>query len=194
MWMSDRPRPQQRLASDLASLLSVLPRETFIPFLAAFWTTMAREWTNVDVLRMDKFLLLVRRYVGATFAYLARDAWADTELAEQCMELLSQIPLNPTDGKVSNGLRFHVLDVYVDELDRVDASRSGALRLQMLLEPLSRLEKESPTKAVRARAKEVLADERLKNWEGGAEEVGAGKESHSGGSDGPEEEWSGFDD
>jgi ribosomal RNA-processing protein 1 len=37
MWMSDRPRPQQRLAGDLADLVAVLPESNVLPFLSAFW-------------------------------------------------------------------------------------------------------------------------------------------------------------
>jgi ribosomal RNA-processing protein 1 len=51
MWMSDKPLPQQRLANDLASLVDILPSETALPFLDAFWKTMAREWNGIDVLR-----------------------------------------------------------------------------------------------------------------------------------------------
>ncbi|KAI0485057.1 Nop52-domain-containing protein [Xylariaceae sp. FL0804] len=86
VWMCDRPRPQQALCADLASLLDALPVGTdndnndpaavVRRWLAAFWETMAREWTGVDVLRMDKFLLLVRRVLGASLA------WARQHLEE----------------------------------------------------------------------------------------------------------------
>ena len=49
--MSDRPLTQQRLASDLASLVDSLDIKVVIPFLSAFWKTMAREWRGIDVLR-----------------------------------------------------------------------------------------------------------------------------------------------
>ena len=49
--MSDRARTQQTLAADLAGLVDVLPNENALPFLKAFWTTIAREWTGIDVLR-----------------------------------------------------------------------------------------------------------------------------------------------
>jgi ribosomal RNA-processing protein 1 len=51
MWMSDKPRTQQQLARDLAALVDVLPGETVLLFLDAFWKTMAREWVGIDVLR-----------------------------------------------------------------------------------------------------------------------------------------------
>ena len=51
MWMSDRPLTQQRLAIDLAGLVDVLRPEIVVPWLDAFWKTMAREWNGIDVLR-----------------------------------------------------------------------------------------------------------------------------------------------
>ncbi|KAI9722381.1 MAG: hypothetical protein M1812_001853 [Candelaria pacifica] len=165
MWMSDRPRTQQRLAIDLAGLVNVLPDENVVPFLRAFWNTMAREWNGIDVLRMDKFLFLVRGYLNATFQYLARTGW-ETAAVEQNTAVLLSIPLSLTDQKVPNGLRYHVIDIYVDELDKTDSPRSGNLPLQTLLEPLRQVGNDSPTKSVRTRAKDAMADERLENWLG----------------------------
>jgi hypothetical protein len=51
VWMSDKVLTQQRLTAELASLIEVVPAETVVPFLDAFWTTMAREWVGIDVLR-----------------------------------------------------------------------------------------------------------------------------------------------
>lgn len=72
LWMCDRAVPQQNLCSELADLVFVLPREAVVPWLRGFWATMAREWTSIDVLRMEKFLLLVRRVVGAGFKWMRK--------------------------------------------------------------------------------------------------------------------------
>ncbi len=127
---------------------------------------MAREWTNIDVLRMEKVLLLVRRYVGATFKYLRDKGW-EKEVLEEHLGLVEEVPLNVGDVKLPNGMRYHVIDVYVDELERVGALEKDAegVPLEKLLEPLRTLAKESPTKGVRLKCKEVLKDERLPNNE-----------------------------
>lgn len=170
MWMCDRPRPQQALASDLASLITILPPSTVIPFLRAFWQTMAREWTNIDVLRMEKFLLLTRRVIGATFAYLESKRW-EGALVDEHLHLFEELPLNAMDAKLPNGMRYHVIDVYVDELERVGVLETEleSVPLDTLLKPLRQLWKDSPTKAVRQKCKEVLADERLPGNEKPAE-------------------------
>jgi ribosomal RNA-processing protein 1 len=51
MWMSDKPRNQQQLARDLAALVDIVPGDTVVPFLDAFWKTMAREWSGIGQLR-----------------------------------------------------------------------------------------------------------------------------------------------
>ncbi len=217
MWFSDGPRTQQRLAVDLAALLDVMPDDAAVmPFLDAFWKTMAREWNGIDVLRMNKFLFLVRAYLGASFRYLARrggkggggdsgeddgGAWRASAVRAH-NAVLRATPLSAADGKVPNGLRYHVLDVFVDELEKAGAlevvdddanpsRRRGNGRdekegdeeekddkedeggegeaagnaapppVELLQQPVRELSEQSPTKAVRRRAREILADERL---------------------------------
>jgi ribosomal RNA-processing protein 1 len=122
---------------------------------------MQREWTSIDVLRMEKFLLLVRRYVGASFEQLKRGGWREEEMAEM-KELWGEVPLNIEDQRVPNGIRFHVLDLWVDELQKVGVLEEGNEKpLESLLESVRKLSKQSPTKAVRKKAKEALGDERL---------------------------------
>lgn len=78
---------------------------------------------------------------------------------------------------VPDGLRYHVLDVWVDELEGVfgeeeaeEQGEEGVLKerrkevLEMVMPLVERMSKEALTKGVRVRAKEVLADERLKGW------------------------------
>lgn len=69
--MCDRPLPQQQLCTDLAAVLWALPAAAVPRWLRAFWATMAREWTTgIDVLRMEKFLLLVRRMLGVSLVWM----------------------------------------------------------------------------------------------------------------------------
>lgn len=161
--MSDKPRTQQRLARDLADLLDALTtKENLLGFVDAFWKTMAREWANIDALRMDKYLYLVRCYVGKGFEKVAKSGWSDEELMEQYLKILQAVPLDARDHKIPNGLRYHVIDIYVDELDKVDTDRSAPL--EKLLQPLRQLAKDTRTKPVAKRVQEALKDERLSDW------------------------------
>lgn len=164
MWMSDKPRNQQQLARDLADLINVVATTNFVGFVDAFWKTIAAEWPGLDRLRLDKFLYLIRCYVNRGFEKVAKQEWQDTELLAQYLNVLETTPFEARDSRIPNGLRYHVIDVYLDELDKVDASRSAPLEL--LLAPLRKLRSNTPTKAVRTRVDEVLGDERLDNWAG----------------------------
>lgn len=163
MWHSDKPLTQQRLARDLADLLTVVQgRENFLCFVRAFWSTIAREWGGVDALRMDKFLYLVRCYVGKGFECVKKRAWEDEALIDDYLEVLASVPLSVQDQKIPNGLRYHVVDFFVDELDKVDTERNAPL--EKMLAPLKELGEKSLTKPVRVRVKEALEDEKLQDW------------------------------
>ncbi|KAH7039648.1 nucleolar protein,Nop52-domain-containing protein [Microdochium trichocladiopsis] len=111
LWMCDRPVPQQNLCAELAGLVDVIASaarradvsgaagnnsggdkeessvevKVVIGWLAAFWETIAREWTSIDVLRLEKFLLLVRRMFAASlvWATTASSAGAKAKAAKK---------------------------------------------------------------------------------------------------------------
>ncbi|GAO49338.1 Nop52-domain-containing protein [Saitoella complicata NRRL Y-17804] len=168
-WMSDRPRTQQRLAEDLASLVAKVRRENAMLFLEVFWETMCREWPGLDVLRMDKFYMLVRRFVAAAFKLLQSEKWNEG-LVEEYIRILSEGSLHPKDQKMPNGLRYHITEIYLDELDKIVPAETYAesgeeLPIGALVKPFEALYTDSPTKLVRKRAEEnVLRDGRLEKW------------------------------
>jgi ribosomal RNA-processing protein 1 len=195
MWMSDKPRNQQQLARDLADLLHVLPtRENFLIFVDGFWQTMAREWSSIDALRMDKFLYLVRCYVQEGFQFLRRAGW-EAELVEAYLGVLEGVPFELRSVRIPNGLRYHVVELWVDELDKADEGSKAPV--ERLVEPVRKMARESLNKTARKRAAEALDDRRLGRWESRRE---IGEESEEEEEDKEEEEESeegefgGFDD
>ncbi|KAJ5793967.1 Ribosomal RNA processing protein [Penicillium paradoxum] len=65
---SDRPLTQQALARALSySLVPSLPQATLHRFLRAFWITIGRDYHALDRIRLDKYLMLIRFYVGVAF-------------------------------------------------------------------------------------------------------------------------------
>ncbi|KAI8623633.1 nucleolar protein,Nop52-domain-containing protein [Xylariaceae sp. FL1651] len=215
LWMCDRPVPQQNLCAELAGLLDVLPDEAVAPWLAAFWETIGREWTSIDVLRLEKFLLLVRRVLGAALAWVcvalpegddeeSKDTTKKSRKGrariDTLLEVLGNWPLETEDNlsKVPVGLRLHVLDIWVDEaekLDLLDAEKTGEAgrqfldRLGLLVEAQTR----STCKPVRLRAKESLTDGRLPwNADDAAEDDEVGKTAKQ--DSGDKDSWDGFQD
>ena len=171
MFMSDKPRNQQQLARDLADLVDVLQTsEARLAFMEAFWKTMSREWNAIDSHRMDKYLYLIRCFVNKGFEVCAKGGWGE-EMDEYLAHLRNEGgPLSPRDSKVPGGLKLHVLDIWVDELEKVDAEKNAPV--EKVMEPIRKLGKDSLVKSVRDRARENVEDERLENgkaWrEGGS--------------------------
>ncbi len=67
-------------------------------------------------------------------------------------------PLSVGDGKVPDGLRYHVLDVWVEEYVKVEGWEGVR---GFVMGPMRGLGNEGRTKVMRARAREVLMDTRL---------------------------------
>ncbi|KAI5458713.1 nucleolar protein,Nop52-domain-containing protein [Mariannaea sp. PMI_226] len=195
LWMTDRPLPQQRLATDLAELLFVLKPACVTPWLRGFWVVVDAQWTDIDVLRLEKFLLLVRR-VFAAHVRLAKQHAFQGETVDALVAVLAEFPFEAEGDlrKVPVGIRLHALDLWVDELEREgalavtgdDEAAAGAFvkRLGDLVLGLKRC----PVKPVRERCEDSYDDERLP-WSkatGEEDEEADGQEG--------EEEWGGFQD
>lgn len=93
--------------------------------------------------------------------------------------------LSVRDGRVSDGVRYHVLDVWVDGLVGAEGWEEEVKR-GMVMRPVEVLRVGGRTKTVRERAREVIEDERLNPAE--AEEM---EEEGAGDEDG---EWGGLED
>ena len=132
----------------------------------------------------------MRKYVNAAFDYVARAAW-DASLLHDYLQLIERIPLNPENLKIPDGLRYHVMDVWVDELDRVDREKRTC-PVQDILGPVKRLERDGMTRAIRKRAKETLGDERLRDWDQTVGRTNTGEEVIE--NNDAEDEWEGLSD
>jgi ribosomal RNA-processing protein 1 len=189
--MQDKPALQQRLSRDLASLVPSLRTQLVLPFLRAFFLTMSREWSHIESLRLDKYLYLIRQYLNAAFTFLSRNKWKK-DLLEQWNKVVEEVPLETKDMRIPNGLRYHVMDIWVDELDKVEdgwekEDKKEALETVML--PVEKMAKEGKLKTLRTAAKESLADERLRAWRGQADEAMNEPEEED-----EDAEWGGFAD
>jgi ribosomal RNA-processing protein 1 len=150
----------------------------------AFWETICREWASIDQWRMNKILLLVRFVIREHFGLAL--GWAvkeDPNLKDQVanqLQVFETWPLSPRERKVPDGLRLHVLDVWVEELARQLSAAQKALDdaensdpeskknvllnlAQEFMEPVRKVGREGLSRGVKIRAKEAvkLAEEQL---------------------------------
>lgn len=188
MFMSDKPLNQQRLARDLAALVDVLKTPAAqIAFISAFWKTMSREWNAIDSLRMDKYLYLLRCYIAKGFEVCSRSkSWTKAfgekdKVWEQYVEMLVADggPLSARDMKVPVGVRLHVLDIWVDELEKIDEEHK--VDVAKVMAPVKLLGEKTQTKSVRVRAEEAAEDARILSWNGDGVNANAVEEDEANG-------------
>lgn len=191
MWFSDRPRPQQRLANELGELnvfyfnerdnkdaegTLTLNDEAFIKFSKAFWKIICMEWFQIDRYRIDKFLMLVRRVVFNQLKYLKLRNWDEQVVEAYIDKVLKWLALSASP-KVYNGVPLHIIDVLLDEWERLvrPEDEEEDLDLAQLVQetPLAQFLKifqdivanTDNSKVLReAIKKELLADPRLVSW------------------------------
>ncbi|ODV94425.1 hypothetical protein PACTADRAFT_51261, partial [Pachysolen tannophilus NRRL Y-2460] len=163
MWFSDRPRPQQRLANNLGLLYyETIPLSKFISFLKAFYFVISKEWSGIDQWRIDKFYMLIRKVVYYSLKRLQKEQF-DTNLMEEYIKALSEIPLNGSH-KIPSAIPYHLCDIYLDELEKImfedlqeeeeeeEAKRKEIIEntpIQKLLKPFQDLAKNANLKTLR---------------------------------------------
>ncbi|KAJ1302735.1 hypothetical protein OPQ81_003048 [Rhizoctonia solani] len=159
-WMSDKPLVQQDLSSELASLVLVIPSlDSAIGFVHGFWEAMVREWAGIDRYRINKYYMLIRRFVNATFRLLLKHDW-NVEACDAINGILqgSGGPLCPDDKKVPASLSYHLGDIYLEELDKaLDTNDNGCeTPLITLLTPFINLSSRTSNKITYDRMQSAL--------------------------------------
>ncbi|KAJ7597504.1 nucleolar protein,Nop52-domain-containing protein [Mycena floridula] len=160
-WMSDKPLVQQALATELAELvLTITTTSSSLAFLDGFWETTVREWSGIDRLRIDKYYMLVRRFINAAFRLLIRTGW-ETSTVEEYNRILTREggPLCPTDIRVPTSLSYHLADIYIEELDKaLGICPSIPVPLVAVLAPFFLLASRTPLTTTYKRVQSALLD------------------------------------
>ncbi|KKY27123.1 putative nucleolar protein nop52 variant [Phaeomoniella chlamydospora] len=192
---SHPPLPHQKLVTSVGSLTSrssTPSSKTLIPLTTAFWETISREWISIDSHRMDKYLLLSRFVLRNMFTNILSSSSSSSssssfssgpETKSNLLTTLSTWPLATPDqtpstnyNKVPEGLRYHVLDCYVDEIEKVvvvvaadsEEMEINEVNVEELRKPVRDLSvAKGVLKNMRKRAKETVEDERWEGWRKG---------------------------
>ncbi|BFG14402.1 hypothetical protein CerSpe_006750 [Prunus speciosa] len=90
VWHADKVPVQTQLIDRLSSLVLSLHLPLSIHYFSAFLLTMRREWSGIDALRLDKFYLLIRRFMASFFALMRNNLW-DLELVKRLMGVLEEV-------------------------------------------------------------------------------------------------------
>lgn len=88
-------------------------------FVRTFFSTIQREWGNMDKYRVDKFYTLCRLMLNCIFQYMAKRLWSPG-----IIRLFNDAIYQEVLSKTPNGLRLHLIDIVVAELAHVNASKA----------------------------------------------------------------------
>ncbi|KAI1793170.1 Nop52-domain-containing protein [Ganoderma leucocontextum] len=163
-WMSDKPLVQQALATEIAGiLLDVSSVSVSLAFLRGFWESTVKEWNSIDRLRIDKYYMLVRRFVNASFRLLIREGWDAAAVKEYNSILTGRGgPLCSDDSRVPTSLAYHLADVYLEELDKALGSSPVdtplPAPLSTILAPFLALSARTPTAITLQRIQSALLE------------------------------------
>jgi len=84
-------------------------------YISTFLHTVRREWGNVDKHRVDKFYTAVRLMIGEAYKYMAKRHW-NLGIIRLFNDVLYEQALSHTP----NGLRFHLIDLCIEELAKAN--------------------------------------------------------------------------
>ncbi|NXU46421.1 RRP1B protein, partial [Drymodes brunneopygia] len=147
MWMQDKPLLQEELAANISQLIHVFQNtEARHLFIQTFWQTMNREWNGIDNLRLDKYYMLMRLILRQSFEVLKRNEWREG-LVEPLLQLLMKEVMDP-DSNSPMGIRFHFIDIYLDELAKVGAKELTADQNLKFIEPFCKIAAKSKDRRV----------------------------------------------
>lgn len=115
-WHADKAPAQAELIGRLSSLLLSLSLPLAVEYFSAFLITLRREWPGIDNLRLDKFYLLIRRFIHSLFSMLKKKYCWDLDTVTRFMGMLEENAFFTDDKFISNGVNYHIASVFLEEL------------------------------------------------------------------------------
>ncbi|XP_015117598.1 ribosomal RNA processing protein 1 homolog [Diachasma alloeum] len=116
MWMSDKPLVQEELAESISNLVHCFETmESAVLYTKCALRTLSTEWFGIDQYRLDKFQMLARRILRQTFVMCKNREWNE-EGTKEVARVVEEILL---DSKGSLGFKFHITEIFMEELAKV---------------------------------------------------------------------------
>ncbi|XP_049641379.1 ribosomal RNA processing protein 1 homolog B [Suncus etruscus] len=142
MWLQDEPLLQEELAVTMSQLIHVVDNsEAQHLFIQTFWQTMNREWKGIDRLRLNKYYMLIRLVLRQSFEVLKRNGWEKSRV-QPLLNALTKEVLHP-ESQSPNGVRFHFIGIYLEELSKVGGKELLADQNLQLIDPFCKVAAET---------------------------------------------------
>ncbi|XP_017981806.1 PREDICTED: ribosomal RNA processing protein 1 homolog [Theobroma cacao] len=115
VWHADKLPAQSDLVEKLSSVLPKLEPGLSLQYFSVFLLTMRREWTGIDKLRLDKFYLLIRRFLNCFFVMLKKWSW-DLDFTRRSIRVLVDGTFLADDKFQGNGVNYHIASIFLEEI------------------------------------------------------------------------------
>jgi hypothetical protein len=119
-------------------------------FLQTFLRTMSSSWSGLDIYRLDKFYSLLRKTLAEVFKYMKKRDWHLGIVRQFNDVLVDEVLL-----RIPNGMRFHFIDIAIEELSKVDCDIDTAAFIS-IIEPYMALAQVEDDKVVREKVLENI--------------------------------------
>ncbi|EPS63397.1 hypothetical protein M569_11388 [Genlisea aurea] len=160
LWHSDKTPNQVALINRLTSLFLSLRPPLSLEFFRGFLVTLRREWPGIDRLRLDKFYLLIRRFLRVLFEFLRSRDW-DLEVVRGYINVLDENGFFADDKHRGNGVNYHVASVFLEEFKGIDFPVKKEV-VDAILKPFFAVTSKSEDKILLGKVKSCLFDELVK--------------------------------
>merc|ERR1719464_1759732 len=100
-------------------------------FVRTFFRTIRRDWHLMDKYRVDKFYTLIRTMIHEIYEYMAARCWN-----YGIMLMLNDAVFDEILKQPPNGLRYHLIDICLEELAKVNCKAKIPLAEDTFLEVL----------------------------------------------------------
>eukprot|EP00088_Acartia_fossae_P035340 TRINITY_DN363_c0_g2_i11.p1 TRINITY_DN363_c0_g2~~TRINITY_DN363_c0_g2_i11.p1 ORF type:complete len:871 (-),score=354.25 TRINITY_DN363_c0_g2_i11:199-2757(-) len=168
-WMSDKPLIQEELANSIATMIDCFgTNESALMFIKTFLLTMGREWFGIDRWRMDKFMMMVRRFIRQVFKFHKRKNW-DEKLTENMSTIFEENLLLCSQSKTSLGLQMHISDLFLEELAKIGGEELPYSTIDIYLGPFYKVIAESRDIRLREHIRERVFNYLLRQSDCGIE-------------------------
>ncbi|KAK4415317.1 Ribosomal RNA processing protein 1B [Sesamum alatum] len=161
LWHADKTPNQLALINRLVNLFLSLQPSVSLEFFRAFLVTLRREWPGIDRLRLDKFYLLIRRFMRGLFELLRLRNW-DVEILGEYFGVLEKDGFLADDKLLQgNGVNYHVVSVFLEELKGVGFPVRKEV-VEVILRPFFEVLMRSKDRILLGKLKSCVFDELVK--------------------------------
>jgi len=137
-WFADSIHSQISFANDLSSLVLKCSKKASLTYFGSFFSIINQKWFTIDKLRLDKFMMLVRKFMISMFVVFSREHWTP-EIISPYMKYLTDLLLAHTltsNILPNSGLIYHLCDIFIVELINICNRNNEQLPKKALLNML----------------------------------------------------------